>query len=280
MINSPLKWVGGKYSILEKIIPELNVQNKIVEPFMGSIVVSLNVNANEYVLNDYNPDLVNFFQTVMSKPSDVIAYVTPYFGNMNKETFYNLRDKFNSLPINSEERAALFLIMNKFAFNGVCRYNREGKFNVPYSNATSVAVPDLYIIKKKFENKTVKFFNLDFADSMLYKDLKENDVVYFDPPYLPSDDYETNFSDYTGEGFNLEQHEKLVSIAENLYEKGIRVLISNHDTKKIRDLYQNASYIETIQKKRNISAKKENRKTINEVLAVYGKPIKKNSLFE
>lgn len=279
MISSPLKWVGGKYTILDKLIPQLDVTNKIVEPFMGSITVSLNVSANEYILNDYNPDLVNFFQNVINVPEKIMDYVSPYFMEMTSEKYYELRELFNNTPKNTFDRACLFLIMNKFAFNGVCRYNQKGIFNVPYSNHKRVSVPNLMTVKNKFINKNIKFFNLNFSDSVLYENLKENDVVYFDPPYLPSNDFDSNFSDYTGEDFTLQQHIELAKMAKNLYSRGIRVVVSNHDTTPIRNLYDGASYMLSIPKQRNVSSQKEKRKIVNELLVVYGKTIKNNTLY-
>ena len=279
MINSPLKWVGGKYAILDKIIPHINATNKLIEPFMGSIVVSLNIRTKECVLNDYNPDLVNFFENAIASPEALIDYVSPYFCEMNSTKYYDTRELFNSTPRNTFERACLFLIMNKFAFNGVCRYNKNGIFNVPYSNHKHISVPNLMNVRNSFRDRKVTFHNLDFADDMLYQNLNEGDVVYFDPPYLPSDDYDSNFSDYTGEDFTIQQHETLAKIAKQLYDRKIRVVISNHDTKLTRELYSQASYMLSIPKKRNISSQKEKRKTVNELLAVYGKEVKDNVLF-
>jgi site-specific DNA-adenine methylase len=76
---------------------------------------------------------------------------------MNVKKYYELRDKFNSIPRNTLERACLFLIMNKFAFNGVCRYNKKGIFNVPYSNHKHMSVPNLMSIRNKFANKKLLF---------------------------------------------------------------------------------------------------------------------------
>jgi DNA adenine methylase len=280
MISSPLKWVGGKYSILDKILPQLKTHNRFVEPFMGSCVVSLNVEAKEYILNDYNPDLVNFFTYVMSRPNDIILYDKPYFEDMNSEKYYDVREKFNTLSKTSFERASLFLVLNKFAFNGVCRYNRYGMFNVPYSKKTSISIPNLSDVSHRFRNKIVKFHNLDFSNDILYNNLEENDVVYFDPPYLPSDDFDTTFSDYTGDDFTYEQHVKIVEISEKLRDKGVKCIISNHDTKQIRDLYKNSNSIITFPIRRNVASKKEKRKVINELLAIYGNIEKSNVLFE
>jgi DNA adenine methylase len=280
MQSSPLKWVGGKYSILEQILPQLKTKKRFVEPFMGSCVVSLNVEAHEYILNDYNPDLVNFFTHVMNRPNDIISYVKPSFEDMTSKKYYDTRDAFNASDKKSFERACMFLILNKFAFNGVCRYNRYGMFNVPYSYKTSIGIPNLIDFNHKFSNKTMNFYNLDFSDALLYKDLEECDLVYFDPPYLPSDDFDTTFSDYTGDGFTFEQHVKIVELSKDLRDRDIKCVVSNHDTKLIRELYKDSDSILTIPTRRNISSKKEKRKVINEVLVVYGKLEEKNVLFQ
>lgn len=281
MHNSPLKWVGGKQSILSNILPYIGRPNTFVEPFIGSATVSLNVDANKYVMNDMNYDLVNLYNQLLSNAKDLIELSIKYFENMSKDRFYELRTSFNSQPHDSLERAALFLVMNKFAFNGVCRYNKNGGFNVPYGQSSKKGFPlkeiDSFI--KHFINKKYVLSHGDFNNPMLYENISEGDVVYFDPPYLPADEFDSNFTAYTKEDFSYNQHKQIVDICEMLRNKGVLCLVSNHSTKATEELYSNADKLVTIPKKRLISAKKETRMVINEILAVYGKVKTTGTLF-
>ena len=83
---------------------------------MHDLLNLMNVEAKEYILNDYNPDLVNFFTYVMSRPNDIILYVKPYFEDMNSEKYYDVREKFNTLSKTSFERASLFLVLKMILY--------------------------------------------------------------------------------------------------------------------------------------------------------------------
>lgn len=280
-ISSPLKWVGGKQTILSGILPKIGNPNTFVEPFIGSATVSLNVCANKYIMNDMNYDLINLYNHLISNSKGLIELSSKNFENMNKDMFYELRNSFNSASYNSLERAALFLVMNKFAFNGVCRYNKNGIFNVPYGQSSKKGFPlkEISSFVNHFSSKEHVLLHGDFNNPMLYQNLTEGDVVYFDPPYLPADEFDSNFTAYTKEDFSSEQHRQIVEICKSLRGKGVLCLVSNHSTKRTEELYNDADELVIIPKKRLISAKKETRMIINEILAVYGEPTSTGKLF-
>ena len=57
-----------------------------------------------------------------------------YNDNNDRELnyYYHMRDKYNSIILKGEERAACFIFLNKTCFNGLYRVNTNGKFNVPF----------------------------------------------------------------------------------------------------------------------------------------------------
>jgi DNA adenine methylase len=253
-----------------------------VEPFIGSATVSLNVNANRYLINDMNYDLINLYQHVINNCNQIVELSKPYFENMTSERYYDIRDRFNSLQSNCIERAALFLVLNKFAFNGVCRYNSKGLFNVPYCKRSTAGFPlnELISFSKHFGSKEHQLFHGDFSNAMLYANLIEGDVVYFDPPYLPSDDFESNFTKYTKENFETQQHQQIVDLCLELNTRGVVCLVSNHMTAQTEQLYSECDKIVVIPKKRLLAANKKNRKEINEILAIYGNVKVSGTLFD
>ena len=111
------------------------------------------------------------------------------------------------------------------------------------------------------------FFNFSFNCDALYSPLNPGDVVYFDPPYVPASDT-ANFASYAKEGFTYDQQVELAELAESLADRGVKVIISNHDTDVSRELYKNAQ-IHSLQVSRSISAKGSSRKKANELIAVY-----------
>ena len=97
--------------------------------------------------------------------------------------------------------------------------------------------------------------------------MENGDVVYLDPPYVPLTET-ANFTSYSTDGFTHEQQQRLVEVAERLSSKGVRVIVSNHDTDVSRELYKNAT-IHTLEVQRNISAKGSSRNKAKELIAVY-----------
>lgn len=282
MYNSPLKWVGGKQSILSNILPYIGSPITFVEPFIGSATVSLNVSADRYIINDMNYDLINLFHHLIEDKAKIQEICTPIFSNMDSDRYYELRLRFNSLEHKSIERAALFLFLNKFAFNGVCRYNSKGMFNVPYSKRQTANFPakEIDYFVNHFTKKKCIFHQGDFTNISLYNTLDKGDVVYFDPPYLPSDEFSSNFTSYTKEDFNVEQHQQIVDISKSLRDREITCIISNHKTTLTQELYKEADKQIAISKRRLVSADKNSRTRVNEILAIYGKTKLSGRLFE
>lgn len=234
--------------------------------------VALNVTtAEEFILNDINKDLVSIYRNVVSPNEDsFINYCEELFvpENNTKEAYLDLRKHFNQ-TVDSLERARLFIYLNRHCFNGLSRYNKKGEFNVPFGKYDKPSCPSeemmnfrMYFLQRKHD-----FTSLSFEDSALYQDLESGDVVYFDPPYVPISDT-AYFTDYATEGFTHEQQIKLAELAESLSSRGVKVIVSNHDTPVSRELYKNAK-IYPIQVTRTISAKGSSRKKANELIAVY-----------
>jgi len=264
--KSILKWAGGKYKLLDYILPDLKGK-KLFDVFGGSGVVSINSTNEEIVYNDINPDLVNLFVDISSE--NFLEILQETFSKNSKEKYLALREEFNNIE-KSLRKSVLFLYLNKSCFNGLCRYNSKGKFNVPPGDKLESKEVQIDLIKD-FQNiikeKNIKFENKPFEK--LLKEVNKNDVVYMDPPYLPSDEYETSFNSYSKNGFTINEHKKIVSEAERLQEKGTNVIISNTYTEQTIDLYKNATEIKILEVRRSISQKSDGRKIVKEVLAIY-----------
>jgi DNA adenine methylase len=266
-----LKWAGNKYRVLPHLLPLIGNPRTFVEPFAGSVSVSLNVDANHYVINDINPDLVSIYRELTNSNSDeFIAYCGELFTpeNNTKDAYLEMRELFNS-STNTTERARLFVYLNRHCFNGLSRYNKSGGFNVPFGKMKNPQLPykEMMSFRMFFLCSSHSFHNTSFDDDTLYENLSKDDVVYFDPPYVPLTET-SNFTSYSTDGFAYTQQEKLVEIAERLSSQNVRVIISNHDTDVSRELYKNAK-IHTIEVRRNISAKGTSRNKVKELIAVY-----------
>ena len=272
MIKPLLKWAGNKYRVLPHLLPLIGAPTRYCEPFGGSLSVALNVVADEYVLNDVNKDLVAIYQNLVHPNDDsFIKYCEELFTpeNNTKESYLELREHFNNAT-DSVERARLFVYLNRHCFNGLSRYNSKGGFNVPFGKYDKPVCPSEQMNEFRMlflSKQSVRFTSLSFEDSILYSDLEAGDVVYFDPPYVPASDT-ANFTSYATDGFSHEQQVELTELAESLANRGVKVILSNHDVPITRELYKNAQ-IYPIQVTRTISAKGSSRKKANELIAVW-----------
>ncbi len=266
-----LKWAGNKYRVLEHLLPLIGTPKSFVEPFAGSCATALNVDAERYVLNDINTDLINLYKWVTHPNDDsFIQYCGELFRpeNNDKEEYLAWRKLFNE-STDAQERSRLFVYLNRHCFNGLTRYNSKGGFNVPFGKMKNPMLPSTAMMdfRMYFLMRQHYFCNMSFNDVRLYSPLESGDVVYFDPPYVPASDT-ANFASYAKEGFSYDEQVALVKRAESLANQGVKVIISNHDTDVSRELYKNA-HIRSLQVSRSISAKSSSRKKANELIAVY-----------
>lgn len=261
-----LKWAGNKYQIIDRIKSILPKGQRLIEPFVGSGAVFLNTDYPAYLLTDNNADLIHLFNLLKNEGKHFIDSARNYFDprHNNEKTYYELRYLFNCTK-DLHLKAALFLYLNKHAYNGLCRYNASGGFNVPFGRYKKPYFPEkemLYFIEKA---QTAEFRAADFVEIM--ENAIPGDVIYCDPPYLPLT-ATANFTEFSAGGFNMEQQKKLAELAKQLSAKGIPVIISNHATDFIDEHYAPAKKI-TFDVQRYISCDGTNRKKEKEVLAVF-----------
>lgn len=261
-----LKWAGSKYKVIDKIINALPKGQRLVEPFSGSGAVFLNTQYEQYLIADANVDLINLYRCLQQYGYEFINYTNGLFVAENNQElqYYQLREEFNNTN-DVFRKSALFVYLNRHCFNGLCRYNTKGGFNVPFGRYKSPLLPQKEMIGFWHKSQSVVFQVADFKQTLAQ--VKEGDVVYCDPPYAPLTDT-ANFSSYTQDGFDLAQQQRLAEFAQTLKQQGIPVIISNHNTDFTRSIYVQAD-ITTFDVQRFIAANAANRQKVSELLAVF-----------
>lgn len=186
--------------------------------------------------------------------------------NNNEDKYYDFRDEFN-LCRDKYRRAALFVYLNRHCYNGLCRYNSKGVFNTPFGRYKRPQLPRNEMRHFIHVSQRAKFECADYQDTM--NRAQNGDVVYCDPPYVPLS-ATSYFTDYHVGGFNWDDQILLAQKAVALAEQGVRVVISNHDTKEIRKLYRKGkAKICSFEVQRNISCDPNNRNKVKELLAIF-----------
>ena len=196
MLIPPIKCQGKKTKLvshIKELYSKLKLDNSVYyEPFMGSGIVGFNIEPERAIFSDNNPYIIKFYNSIKNNELDLdtIRIFLEEEGKKLLESgkdYYNLvRDRFNK-----DGNILDFLFLNRCCFNGLMRFNRNGKFNVPYCKKDDKLSSD-YIDKIIDQVKKVKelldrhpdwqFICSDWKD--IVKDAKEEDIIYCDPPYL------------------------------------------------------------------------------------------------
>jgi DNA adenine methylase len=224
----PLKWAGGKRWQLPYLLPywKQEKHRRLVEPFCGGLAVSLGLLPRLAVLNDVNPSLINFYRWLKNGLIIKLDMVN------TERRFYANRERFNELVAtgqgDTEEAASLFYYLNRTCYNGLCRFNNQGGFNVPFGKYDNI------LYRRDFTPYKAVFENWEFTNVTFNKmRLRATDYVYADPPY------DVEFRQYSKGGFSWKEQEQT---AEWLAKHPGPVVLSNQATKRILELYQDYGF--------------------------------------
>ena len=265
-----VKWAGGKRQILDKLIKYVPEDfNTYYEPFVGGGALFFELSPKNAVINDSNEELINVFRCIKDeeKLTKMSNELNHHEANHSEEYYYKIRNidrdknKFNRLS--DYKRAARTIYLNKACFNGLYRVNSKGEFNVPFGKKLKVNTyegQNIGIIHAYLNFNNIKILSIDFEEAV--KDAKEGDFIYFDPPY---DSDTSTFNSYTEDGFSKDEQIRLSNVFKNLSDRGCYVMLSNHNTVLINELYKDL-YIHKITAKRNINSNGKKRGKVEEVI--------------
>jgi DNA adenine methylase len=220
-----IKWSGGKsdeIKMFEKYFPEHYI--RYIEPFIGGGSVFFYLNPDNAVISDVHTELIDLYKSIGNgKCQEIFDFMKE---NPNDEnTYYKVRDE---MVINDTlDSAKRFYYQRKTCFRGMLRYNKNGKFNIPFGKYKTINYNE--IINKDYEmllNRTEilnKGFDYIFEN---YND--KNNFMFLDPPY------DSEFTDYGYCQFGKEEQKKLALLFKNTKNKCLMVI---GKTKFIEELY-------------------------------------------
>ena len=249
-----MKWAGGKRWQLPVLLPlwAPHSGRRLVEPFCGGLAVATGLRPRQALLNDINPHVINFYAWL--KRGLRIAFEM----QNDRAHYYAARKQFNALLeagiAETADAAELFYYLNRTGYNGLCRFNSKGQFNVPFGRYAKISYKrDFSPYASAFAGWT--FTNTDFENI----DLRPQDFVYADPPY------DVPFTHYSRGGFGWSDQ---VRVAEWLARHPGPVVLSNQATPRIVKLYRSLGFtLNFRQAPRRISCTGE-RTPASEVLAL------------
>lgn len=227
-LKPPLKWAGGKRWLLPLLasVWRGHSRRRLVEPFCGGLAVALGLRPKRALLNDANPHLVNFYRQIKNGLRLTIE------ARNDAATYYAHRERFNRLiregRTATNEAAQFFYYLNRTGYNGLCRFNSKGGFNVPFGrHATINYLADFEPYRELFGSW--EFTSGDFESLRL----RPTDFVYADPPY------DVEFTTYSAGGFSWEDQ---VRCAEWLARHPGPVVLSNQATPRVVRLYKSLGF--------------------------------------
>lgn len=264
-----LKWAGGKTQLLEHISENMPAEyNNYYEPFLGGAAVLFGISPTQAFVNDVNEQLVNLYMQLKFTVESVITKINELDAiPCTKELYYTIRKQYNIKIANRDfdaECAALMVWINKHCFNGLYRVNSKGLFNVPYNNkinGKSIDEVNIRMISEYLQSSDITITCLDFEKAC--DGVSSGDFVYFDSPYVP-ESVTASFTDYTVDGFTIEDHERLSALFKRLDGIGAKLMLSNNDVSLVRALYT-GYHIQSVDVKRMIN-RNANKRTGKEVI--------------
>jgi DNA adenine methylase len=241
------------------------------EPFIGGGAVFFELARQKRferaVIGDCNAELINAYKIVRDSIDSLVKELQTGDYEYAKPRYLRIR-AMKPADLSNVERAARLIYLNRTCFNGLYRVNtKTGQFNVPfgrYKNPVICDEPNLRAISEALQNVDIQ--RTDFLS--LVSDAKGGDVVYFDPPYIPTSKT-SKFTSYNMLGFTEEDHRRLAECFNKLVESGVSVSLSNSFAPLALELYGQYEILE-LMGGRSVGGPASYRKPAKEII-VYGR---------
>jgi DNA adenine methylase len=216
-----LRWAGSKRKLLPRLLTYWTDQYvRYIEPFTGSACLFFAIAPRIAILGDLNGELIETFQQVKSHPVQVAHILRQY--RRSRRVYHHVRglDLSNLSP---QEKAARFIFLNRFCFNGIYRTNLRGQFNVPYAGFKTGKLPSetlLLACSQVLQAATI--LRSDFEGCI--RSVGPGDFVYLDPPFAVRS--RRVFREYGPKPFDLSDLERLGKCLERIDRAGAHFVIS------------------------------------------------------
>lgn len=254
-----LRWAGGKTWLIpyiDELVEQIEYDN-YYEPFLGGAAIFLSLKrTNRAFLSDLNAELVATYNAVRQNPDAVIEILKKM--DNSKETYYRIRE---SKPETLEGVAARFIYLNQTSYNGLYRVNKKGEYNVPYGYRKTWNYDFTKLSHASEKLKSAKIVCGDF--SFFESDIKENDLVFLDPPYTVSHN-QNGFIKYNQKLFSLDDQYRLRDFIDSIAEKQAYYILTNAAHEKILEIFSRGDTVFSLDRNSLIGGKNASRSKVSE----------------
>lgn len=221
-IKPLLRWAGSKRKLIPRIESYWRTSSeRYIEPFAGSASLFYSIRPNYAVLGDINIDLIQCLKTVKRSPNDVYDALIKF--PKGERNYYKMRAT-SPKKLSTIDRAARFLYLNRFCFNGLYRTNGSGEFNVPYASSKTSRIPtrDSFLLSAGLLKNTA--IECDDFEALVRRHALPGDFVYFDPPYAVAS--RRIFNGYDSKVFTQDDIDRLAQLLCDLDREGVFWVLS------------------------------------------------------
>jgi len=256
-----LRWAGSKQLILPKLLSHISKckYSRYIEPFAGSAALFFYLSPSKSIICDINSSLIEVYEVVRDSLAEMYECLDAY--ENKADVYYGVRS-MDADFMSKVERAARFIYLNRFCFNGLYRTNKDGVFNVPYGGYKTGALPSYELLKNcSLSLQGVQLMSCDFES--LLPHLAAGDIVYLDPPYFSAS--KRVFTEYNDSCFYSEDLKRLRCFLDHMNSIGVGFLLTY--LKSDESSYLSKDFlIEEISVRRNVAADPTKRCFVKEVI--------------
>lgn len=261
-----LKWPGGKRWVVPQLLNVLGSFRfeRYFEPFLGGGALFFALRPSRAILSDLNPDLINTYVQVKRNSASITRELRRLL--VSAETYERIRA---NAPTSRLERAVRFLYLNRTAFGGIYRLNRDGAFNVPFGGGQRTPEAlwrDSLLSSAARVLKPATLLACDFEKATV--GAGEDDLIYCDPTYTVAHS-NNGFVRYNERNFAWDDQKRLASCCKRLARRGAVVLVTNAAHKEVIDLFR-ADAVYTIERRSLLCPDVTKRRLVQECIFVYG----------
>jgi DNA adenine methylase len=260
-----VKWAGGKTSLLAELHKHVPRRlRRYHEPFVGGGALFFSLQPRRALLADSNGELIHAYLQVRDGACAVLDALATH---VYERAHFEAVRAVDPLSLAAAARAARFIYLNKTCFNGLWRVNRAGRFNVPFGRYKDPSFLDAAaLIRASQALRNARIQRAPFELSL--EEARPGDFVYLDPPYDPVS-ATASFTSYTKDAFVWHDQERLAAACAALNRRGVRFLLSNSATERVRKLYR-AFEQRIVHAPRHVSCKADGRGLVDELLVFNG----------